>query len=118
LSTRSLRGCLLAGALLLSAGLADAGESPQLVIRDVTLLDGTGSAPRPGVSVWISGERVVAVQPGGAATATIPIDPRLLADSRNGRWTMPAGAYGFALGRSATDLGPVVTVTLPARQWR
>ena len=66
MSTRSLRGCLLAGALLLSAGLADAGESPQLVIRDVTLLDGTGSAPRPGVSVWISGERVVAVQPGGA----------------------------------------------------
>ncbi len=66
MSTRSLRGCLLAGALLLSAGLAAAGESPQLVIRDVTLLDGTGSAPRPGVSVWISGERVVAVQPGGA----------------------------------------------------
>jgi beta-glucosidase len=31
---------------------------------------------------------------------------------------MPAGDYGFALGRSATDLGPVVTVKLPARTWK
>lgn len=29
-----------------------------------------------------------------------------------------AGDYGFALGRSATDLGPVVTVRLPARTWK
>jgi imidazolonepropionase-like amidohydrolase len=66
LTPGAARSCLLAGALLLSAGFADAGGSPDIVIRDVTLLDGTGSAPRPGVSVFVSGERIVAVKPGPA----------------------------------------------------
>ncbi len=71
-----------------------------------------------GRTLRLAGFAKVVVPTAEAVTATIPIEPRLLADSKGGRWTMPAGAYGFALGRSATDLGPVVTVTLPARQWR
>jgi beta-glucosidase len=71
-----------------------------------------------GRTLRLAGFTKVILQPGEAVTATIPIEPRLLADSKDGRWTMPAGPYGFALGRSATDLGPVVNVTLPARQWR
>lgn len=71
-----------------------------------------------GRTLRLAGFAKVTLQPGEAVTATIPIEPRLLADSKDGRWTMPAGPYGFALGRSATDLGPVVNVTLPARQWR
>lgn len=66
----------------------------------------------------LAGFAKVAVQPGATETVTIPIEPRLLARSSGGRWTMPAGRYGFALGRSATDLGTVVTIDLPARQWR
>ncbi len=71
-----------------------------------------------GRTLRLAGFTKVAVQPGAAANVTVQIEPRILADSKGGRWTMPAGRYGFALGRSATDLGPVVTVNLPARQWR
>ena len=71
-----------------------------------------------GRTLRLAGFTKVAVQPGTAANVTVQIEPRILADSKGGRWTMPAGRYGFALGRSATDLGPVVTVSLPARQWR
>ena len=75
------------------------------------------ATPR-GRTLRLAGFTKVALQPGASATAAIPVEPRLLADSKGGRWSMPAGAYGFALGRSATDLGPVVTINLPARQWR
>ncbi|MBY0301133.1 beta-glucosidase [Sphingomonas ginsenosidimutans] len=71
-----------------------------------------------GATRRLAGFAKLAVEPGATATATIPIEPRVVAQSRDGRWTMPAGRYGFALGRSATDLGPTVTITLPARQWR
>ncbi|WP_414893399.1 beta-glucosidase family protein [Sphingomonas sp. Leaf38] len=71
-----------------------------------------------GRTLRLAGFTKVAVQPGTAANVTVQIEPRILADSKGGRWTMPAGRYGFALGRSATDLGPVVTVSLPAREWR
>ncbi len=71
-----------------------------------------------GRTLRLAGFTKVAVQPGTAANVTVQIEPRILADSKGGRWTMPAGRYGFALGRSATDLGLVVTVSLPARQWR
>ncbi|TCQ06365.1 beta-glucosidase [Sphingomonas sp. PP-CC-3A-396] len=71
-----------------------------------------------GRTLRLAGFTKVAVQPAAAANVTVQIEPRILADSKGGRWTMPAGRYGFALGRSATDLGPVVTVSLPARQWR
>lgn len=71
-----------------------------------------------GRTLRLAGFTKVAVQPGATANVTVQIEPRILADSKGGRWTMPAGRYGFALGRSATDLGPVVTVSLPAREWR
>ncbi|KQU56683.1 beta-glucosidase [Sphingomonas sp. Leaf339] len=71
-----------------------------------------------GRTLRLAGFAKVAVQPGATANVTVQIEPRILADSKGGRWTMPAGRYGFALGRSATDLGPVVTVNLPARPWR
>ncbi|MBB4154304.1 beta-glucosidase [Sphingomonas jinjuensis] len=66
----------------------------------------------------LAGFAKVAIAAGATTTVMIPIDPKLLAESRGGKWSMAAGRYGFALGRSATDLGPVVTITLPARQWR
>ncbi|MGR6330016.1 beta-glucosidase [Sphingomonas sp. XXL09] len=71
-----------------------------------------------GRTLRLAGFAKVTLQPGATATAALAIEPRVLADSKGGRWTMPAGTYGFALGRSATDLGPVVTVRLPAREWR
>jgi beta-glucosidase len=60
----------------------------------------------------------VSLQPGASQQVTVTIDPRLLADWKNGGWSMPSGDYGFALGRDAENLGPVVTVRMSARNWR
>jgi beta-glucosidase len=71
-----------------------------------------------GKTLRLAGFAKVTLQPGAAGEAEIAIDPRVLATSKEGRWTMPAGRYGFALGRSAADLGDVATMSLPARAWR
>ena len=59
----------------------------------------------------------VSLQPGASQQVTMTIDPRLLADWKNGGWSMPAGDYGFAFGSDAQTLGPVVTARMPARRW-
>ncbi|MEH3036078.1 MAG: beta-glucosidase [Sphingomonas adhaesiva] len=60
-------------------------------------------------------DRIV-LKPGEVRTVVMTVDPRLLADFNSGGWDVPAGTYALALGRSATDLDPPVTVTLPGRQ--
>jgi beta-glucosidase len=55
--------------------------------------------------------------PGASSTMLVSIDPRLLADWKDGGWDIAGGAYGFALGASAADLGPVTYATLKARHW-
>jgi len=55
----------------------------------------------------------VDLQPGASSTQRVTIDRRLLADFRNGAWHVPAGTYQFALGYSATDLGPAEPVQIP-----
>jgi len=59
----------------------------------------------------------VSLRPGASQKVTVTIDARLLADWKDGGWSMPAGDYGFALGRDAERLGPVVAVRLAARTW-
>lgn len=60
----------------------------------------------------------VSLAPGEVRAATVEIDPRLLADWRDGGgWTIPAGDYRFALGEDAETLGPPVTVRMAARTW-
>jgi beta-glucosidase len=56
--------------------------------------------------------------PGASRNVAVQIDPRLLADWKDGGWQIAGGSYGFALGTSATSLGPVTTVKLAARTWR
>jgi beta-glucosidase len=60
----------------------------------------------------------VSLAPGASQKVTLTIDPRLLADWKDGGWTMAAGDYGFALGENAETLGPVVKVPMSARRWR
>jgi beta-glucosidase len=60
----------------------------------------------------------VSLPPGKSQKIAVKIDPRLLADWKNGGWSMPAGDYGFALGQNAEDMGPAVTVPMAARNWR
>ncbi|MET1755062.1 glycoside hydrolase family 3 C-terminal domain-containing protein [Novosphingobium sp. RD2P27] len=60
----------------------------------------------------------VELKPGETKQVTLNIDPRFLADWKDGGWHMPAGRYRFALGESAERLGPAVEAILPARSWR
>jgi beta-glucosidase len=60
----------------------------------------------------------VSLAPGAQQQVSLTIDPRLLADWKNGGWTMPAGDYAFALGQDAEALGAPVTVKLAARTWK
>ena len=66
----------------------------------------------------LAGFQRVSLQPGKSQRVKITIDARLLADWKNDGWSMPAGDYGFALGRNAEDLGTPVTVRMPAKTWR
>ena len=57
----------------------------------------------------------VALRPGENRTVSLTIDPRLLASWTEKGWHIKTGSYGFALGSSADNLGPVVTIKLTER---
>lgn len=59
----------------------------------------------------------VSLAPGASTKVTVTVDPRLLANWENGGWKIAGGQYGFALGHSATDLGPITMVNLAAKKW-
>ncbi len=59
----------------------------------------------------------VSLAPGAARTVSVDIDPRLLADWKDGGWQIEGGTYGFALGASAEALGPVTAVRIAGRKW-
>lgn len=71
-----------------------------------------------GRTARLAGFAKATLAPGETRTVTMTVEPRILADARGGEWAMAAGRYGFAVGRSATDLGPVTYLELPARRWR
>ena len=48
----------------------------------------------------------------------LQIDPRMLADWKDGAWTMPKGRYRFAIGESAAKLARPVEISLEGRTWR
>lgn len=56
--------------------------------------------------------------PGEARQIAIDLEARTIADHRDGGWVLRGGRYGFAVGRSAADIGPVTYVTLRERRWR
>lgn len=56
--------------------------------------------------------------PGASKTVTLTVDPRILADWKDGGWTMPAGEYSFALGKDAEALSAPVKVRLAAKKWK
>lgn len=60
------------------------------------------------------GYQRVSLVAGMTKQVSLEIDRRMLAHWKDGRWRVAAGRYEFALGRSATNLGPTVAITLPA----
>jgi beta-glucosidase len=107
-----------------SSGLAVKGRTATFTIANVGQRAGDEIAQlylvsRGGEKIRrLVGFQRVSLQPGASQKLSVTIDPRLLADWKNGGWSMPAGTYGFALGRNAEDLGPVISVKMPSRNWR
>jgi beta-glucosidase len=62
--------------------------------------------------------RKVTLAPGEKQTVSMSIDPRLLADWRDGKWQLRGGLYEFAVGSSSDQLGPRISVRLPGRVWK
>ncbi|WP_164857270.1 amidohydrolase family protein [Sphingomonas crocodyli] len=55
------QGLMMAGAAMVATGEVAAKD---LLISNVTLIDGTGAAPLPGASVLVSGDRIALIAPG------------------------------------------------------
>lgn len=64
------------------------------------------------------GFQKVSLQPGESRQVTLDVDNRLLADWKDGGWSISSGSYSFALGENAAKLGAPVTVRLPAKSWK
>jgi imidazolonepropionase-like amidohydrolase len=68
--SRFLCALAVATAAGFSAGAAGHATPASLLINDVTLIDGTGAPPRPGISLLIRDGRIVSVTPADAARPT------------------------------------------------
>lgn len=82
-------------------------------VAQLYLVDRAGQAKRR-----LAGFQRVNLAAGASQNVTLTIDPRILADWKDGGWAMPAGDYTFALGKDAETLGTSVKVRLPAKKWK
>jgi len=109
-TVRSDKGVVELGLTVSNAGALAGADVPQayLVARNGQKLQ------------RLVGFQKVALEPGQRQTVSLRVDPRLLADYREekgqGGWTIPAGSYTFAFGKSAGELGEPVELTLPAQR--
>lgn len=55
---------------------------------------------------------------GASEQIALKIDPRIIADWKDGGWSIAGGTYGFALGQDAETLGPVTKVKLTTKVWK
>ena len=76
----------------------------------------------PKAGGWEAPRRLAAfskleLQPGGAQTVTLSVDPRLLAvwDAKAHGWSVAAGDYDLSLGASSAEASVKTTVSLPAQ---
>ena len=79
-------------------------------VAQVYLVNAAGKATQR-----LVGFQKLSLKAGESRTATVAVDPRLLADWNGKGWTVKGGTYKFALGTSATDLGAPVSVNLAAQ---
>jgi len=98
--------------LALEASVRNTGSRSGADVVQLYLTSAGGKSVRR-----LVGYQRVELAPGESHTVTLSIDPRLLAGWEGHGWHQPAGAYRFALGRSATELGSEVEVKLPEKRW-
>jgi beta-glucosidase len=107
-----------------SSGLSVKGLTATFTVKNTGQRDGDEVAQlylttRNGeVKQRLVGFARVSLKAGEAKPVSLTIDPRLLADWKNGLWTSPKGSYSFALGKDAETLGEKVSITLPAKSWK
>ena len=99
----------------LTAGfkLANTGARAGATVGQVYLVSRNGAAKQR-----LVGFARVELAAGASRPVKLAIDPRLLADWKEGGWSLAGGQYSFALGEDAGHLGPVVTTHLDARHWK
>ncbi|HEY9235137.1 MULTISPECIES: amidohydrolase family protein [Phenylobacterium] len=81
-----IRSCLTALAACLALTPAQAAE-PRTVYKNVTLIDGTGAAPRPGMSILVDGERISKVWKDSEIAFKFAGDVRVV--DMSGRYVLP-----------------------------
>ncbi|MFC4594583.1 beta-glucosidase family protein [Sphingobium tyrosinilyticum] len=64
------------------------------------------------------GFQKVVLVPGESRTLTLDVDNRLLADWKDGSWSIAGGRYSFVLSESAAKFGKPVIVRVPAKTWK
>ncbi|MEJ7932914.1 glycoside hydrolase family 3 C-terminal domain-containing protein [Sphingobium sp. AN558] len=64
------------------------------------------------------GFQKVVLVPGESRTLTLDVDNRLLADWKDGGWSIAGGRYSFVLSESAAKFGKSVIVRVPAKTWK
>lgn len=60
----------------------------------------------------------VELKAGASTKVKVSFDPRLLADWKDGGWSIAGGDYEFALGDNAEQLGQTVKVKIQPRRWK
>ena len=98
--------------LKFSASVRNTGEREGAYVTQLYLVSRGGRAVQR-----LVGFKKVDLARGASQQVSFEIDPRLLADWRNGGWTMPAGSYVFAVGENAEALNGHVTIEMPAKRW-
>jgi len=96
-----------------SFSVSNVGAKPGATVAQLYLVNRNGKAKSR-----LVGYRRVELRAGETRSVVLAIDPRLLADWRDGSWRIEGGSYGFALGDDAQTLGERKSVTMKARAWR
>ena len=96
-----------------SLTVANTGAKAGATVAQVYLVSRNGAAKQR-----LVGFQRVDLAAGVSQKLSLTIDPRLLADWKNGGWSLAGGDYAFALGEDAGHLGAPVTAHLGARNWK
>ena len=111
MAMRTARRLLLALlATLVAAQTAPSAQSQALVVRNVTLIDGTGAAAQPGMTVVVTGNRITAV----GSNAAVPAGAQVVDGTGKflipGLWDMHLHLRGDSRVPRFTTYGEVLMV--------
>lgn len=96
-----------------SFDVKNTGDRPGATVAQLYLVSRSGETKQR-----LVGYRRLELAAGESRNVSLTIDPRLLADWREGSGQIPAGEYRFALGENAEALGAQVMTRMKQRRWR